>query len=39
MSFLFRGFLSRPTYLDRFVFWPPTSQLWALNVCLRDAFA
>ncbi|WP_337909813.1 DUF645 family protein [Vibrio cholerae] len=24
---------------DRFEFWRPTSQLFALNVCLRDAFA
>ncbi|EJL6984101.1 DUF645 family protein [Vibrio cholerae] len=27
------------TNLDRFKFWPPTSQLLALDVCLRDAFA
>ncbi|MBF4318544.1 DUF645 family protein, partial [Vibrio anguillarum] len=25
--------------LDRFEFWPPTSQLLALGVCLCDAFA
>ncbi|WP_053028431.1 DUF645 family protein [Vibrio cholerae] len=25
--------------LDRFKFWQPTSQLLALDVCLRDAFA
>ncbi|EKF9596316.1 DUF645 family protein [Vibrio cholerae] len=25
--------------LDRFEFWPPTSQLLALDVCLCDAFA
>ncbi|EGR2450213.1 TPA: DUF645 family protein [Vibrio cholerae] len=25
--------------LDRFRFWQPTSQLLALDVCLRDAFA
>ncbi|EGR1037880.1 DUF645 family protein [Vibrio cholerae] len=25
--------------LDRFKFWQPTSQLLALEVCLRDAFA
>ncbi|HDZ9470457.1 TPA: DUF645 family protein [Vibrio cholerae] len=25
--------------LDRFEFWPPTSQLLALDVCLLDAFA
>ncbi|HBC3996934.1 TPA: DUF645 family protein [Vibrio cholerae] len=25
--------------LDRFKFWPPTSQLLALDVCLLDAFA
>ncbi|TQP45057.1 DUF645 family protein [Vibrio cholerae] len=25
--------------LDRFEFWLPTSQLLALDVCLRDAFA
>ncbi|EIO4107049.1 DUF645 family protein [Vibrio mimicus] len=24
--------------LDRFAFWSPTSQLLALDVCLRDAF-
>ncbi|EJL6742692.1 MULTISPECIES: DUF645 family protein [Vibrio] len=30
-----RGQLS----LDRFRFWQPTSQLLALEVCLRDAFA
>ncbi|EGS7961857.1 DUF645 family protein [Vibrio cholerae] len=30
-----RGQLS----LDRFEFWPPTSQLLALDVCLCDAFA
>ncbi|EOW9174472.1 DUF645 family protein [Vibrio cholerae] len=30
-----RGQLS----LDRFKFWPPTSQLLALDVCLSDAFA
>ncbi|HAS3656545.1 TPA: DUF645 family protein [Vibrio cholerae] len=30
-----RGQLS----LDRFKFWPPTSQLLALDVCLCDAFA
>ncbi|EJB5293700.1 DUF645 family protein [Vibrio cholerae] len=30
-----RGQLS----LDRFRFWQPTSQLLALDVCLRDAFA
>ncbi|EKF9771287.1 DUF645 family protein [Vibrio cholerae] len=30
-----RGQLS----LDRFKFWPPTSQLLALGVCLCDAFA
>ncbi|EJK2100818.1 DUF645 family protein [Vibrio cholerae] len=24
---------------DRFEFWLPTSQLLALDVCLRDAFA
>ncbi|EHZ2746738.1 DUF645 family protein [Vibrio vulnificus] len=30
-----RGQLS----LDRFEFWQPTSQLLALDVCLRDAFA
>ncbi|ENP9928370.1 DUF645 family protein [Vibrio cholerae] len=30
-----RGQLS----LDRFKFWQPTSQLLALDVCLRDAFA
>ncbi|HAS3609283.1 TPA: DUF645 family protein [Vibrio cholerae] len=29
-----RGQLS----LDRFEFWQPTSQLWALDVCLLDAF-
>ncbi|EJL6357568.1 DUF645 family protein [Vibrio cholerae] len=39
MSFLFRGFLSRPLNLVRFKFWQPTSQLLALEVCLRDAFA
>ncbi|MCR9795094.1 DUF645 family protein [Vibrio cholerae] len=30
-----RGQLS----LDRFEFWQPTSQLLALDVCLRDAFS
>ncbi|EOX3350873.1 DUF645 family protein [Vibrio cholerae] len=25
--------------LDRFEFWQPTSQLLALDVCLRDAFS
>ncbi|HDI3228327.1 TPA: DUF645 family protein [Vibrio cholerae] len=25
--------------LDRFEFWQPTSQLFALEVCLCDAFA
>ncbi|WP_462053225.1 DUF645 family protein [Vibrio cholerae] len=25
--------------LDRFKFWLPISQLWALDVCLSDAFA
>ncbi|WP_394854169.1 DUF645 family protein [Vibrio cholerae] len=30
-----RGQLS----LDRFMFWPPTSQLLALDVCFCDAFA
>ncbi|EMB48307.1 hypothetical protein D908_19883 [Vibrio mimicus CAIM 602] len=30
-----RGQLS----LERFEFWPSTSQLLALNVCLCDAFA
>ncbi|EOW9152248.1 DUF645 family protein [Vibrio cholerae] len=25
--------------LDRFEVWQPTSQLLALDVCLRDAFA
>ncbi|MEG9416430.1 DUF645 family protein [Vibrio cholerae] len=30
-----RGQLSH----DRFEFWLPTSQLLALDVCLRDAFA
>ncbi|ELL7182998.1 DUF645 family protein [Vibrio cholerae] len=30
-----RGQLS----LERFEFWLPTSQLLALDVCLRDAFA
>ncbi|WP_462054279.1 DUF645 family protein [Vibrio cholerae] len=25
--------------LDRFKFWLPTSQLLALDVCLRDVFA
>ncbi|EGR4332835.1 DUF645 family protein, partial [Vibrio cholerae] len=25
--------------LERFEFWQPTSQLLALDVCLRDAFA
>ncbi|HGE6071705.1 TPA: DUF645 family protein [Vibrio cholerae] len=25
--------------LDRFKFWQPTSQLFALDVCLFDAFA
>ncbi|WP_042987815.1 DUF645 family protein [Vibrio cholerae] len=30
-----RGQLS----LERFEFWQPTSQLLALDVCLRDAFA
>ncbi|EOW9174508.1 DUF645 family protein [Vibrio cholerae] len=25
--------------LDRFEFWPPTSQLLVLDVCLFDAFA
>ncbi|WP_462053290.1 DUF645 family protein [Vibrio cholerae] len=25
--------------LDRFKFWLPISQLWALDVCLRDVFA
>ncbi|EKF9814137.1 DUF645 family protein [Vibrio cholerae] len=30
-----RGQLS----LDHFVFWQPTSQLLALDVCLCDAFA
>ncbi|MEH0390645.1 DUF645 family protein [Vibrio mimicus] len=25
--------------LDGFEFWPPTSQLLALDVCLCDAFA
>ncbi|EKF9208480.1 DUF645 family protein [Vibrio cholerae] len=30
-----RGQLS----LDRFEFWPPTSQLLVLDVCLSDAFA
>ncbi|TQQ36429.1 DUF645 family protein [Vibrio cholerae] len=30
-----RGQLS----LARFEFWPPTSQLLALDVCLSDAFA
>ncbi|MEJ3674927.1 DUF645 family protein [Vibrio vulnificus] len=25
--------------LDRFAFWSPTSQLWALDVCLLDAFS
>ncbi|WP_053026552.1 DUF645 family protein [Vibrio cholerae] len=25
--------------LERFKFWQPTSQLLALDVCLRDAFA
>ncbi|NOE53260.1 DUF645 family protein, partial [Vibrio cholerae] len=24
---------------DRFEYWQPTSQLLALDVCLRDAFA
>ncbi|EKF9438047.1 MULTISPECIES: DUF645 family protein [Vibrio] len=24
--------------LDRFKFWPPTSQLLSLDVCLLDAF-
>ncbi|MCX9539678.1 DUF645 family protein, partial [Vibrio cholerae] len=24
---------------ERFEFWQPTSQLLALDVCLRDAFA
>ncbi|EOX1298260.1 DUF645 family protein [Vibrio cholerae] len=28
--------LNRP---ERFKFWQPTSQLLALDVCLRDAFA
>ncbi|WP_187386923.1 DUF645 family protein [Vibrio cholerae] len=27
------------TNLDRFKFWPPTSQLLALDMCLHDAFA
>ncbi|EGQ8559156.1 DUF645 family protein, partial [Vibrio cholerae] len=31
--------LSRTLNLDRFEFWPPTSQLLALDVCLCDAFA
>ncbi|EEX67208.1 DUF645 family protein [Vibrio metoecus] len=31
--------LSRTLNLDRFEFWQPTSQLLALDVCLRDAFA
>ncbi|MGU3192136.1 DUF645 family protein [Vibrio cholerae] len=30
-----RGQLS----LERFKFWQPTSQLFALDVCLSDAFA
>ncbi|RBM85173.1 DUF645 domain-containing protein [Vibrio paracholerae] len=30
-----RGQLS----LERFEFWQPTSQLLALDVCLREAFA
>ncbi|APF50602.1 hypothetical protein ASZ80_03106 [Vibrio cholerae] len=30
-----RGQLS----LDRFKFWQPTSQLWALDMCLCDASA
>ncbi|WP_462055202.1 DUF645 family protein [Vibrio cholerae] len=30
-----RGQLS----LERFKFWQPTSQLLALDVCLRDAFS
>ncbi|MEF2495890.1 DUF645 family protein [Vibrio mimicus] len=25
--------------LDRFEFWLPTSRLWALDVCMFDAFA
>nr|WP_240314017.1 DUF645 family protein [Vibrio cholerae] len=25
--------------LDRFKFWPPTSQLLVLDVCLSEAFA
>ncbi|WP_262361604.1 DUF645 family protein, partial [Vibrio cholerae] len=25
--------------LERFEFWQPTSQLLALDVCLREAFA
>ncbi|EJR0943148.1 DUF645 family protein [Vibrio cholerae] len=31
----YRGQLS----LDRFKFWQPTSQLFALDECLLDAFA
>ncbi|EJL6759212.1 DUF645 family protein [Vibrio cholerae] len=31
--------LSRTLNLDGFEFWPSTSQLLALDVCLRDAFS
>ncbi|WP_114807024.1 DUF645 family protein [Vibrio cholerae] len=36
---LLRTLNSGQLSLDRFEFWPPTSQLLALDVCLSDAFA
>ncbi|EPZ7321353.1 DUF645 family protein [Vibrio mimicus] len=39
MLSLSRTLNSGQLHLDRFEFWLPTSQLLALDVCLRDAFA
>ncbi|WP_260609334.1 DUF645 family protein [Vibrio cholerae] len=36
---LLRTFYRGQLNLDRFEFWPLTSQLLALDVCLYDAFA